>query len=49
VVKIKQYESVGMGFKDLANQYASLLNQLQNKQWALTELNSLKEQQQKGY
>lgn len=35
---LKSYESVGMGFDDLVEQYKILKEEIENKQWALNEL-----------
>lgn len=34
---LKAYESVGMGFDSLVNEYSRLRNEVENKQWALSE------------
>ncbi|XP_076111308.1 HAUS augmin-like complex subunit 4 [Mytilus galloprovincialis] len=34
---LKAYESVGMGFDSLVNEYSKLKNEVENKQWALKE------------
>lgn len=34
---LKAYESVGMGFDSLVNEYSRLKNEVENKQWALSE------------
>lgn len=34
---LNAYESVGMGFDALVNEYSQLKNEVENKQWALKE------------
>lgn len=34
---LKAYESVGMGFDSLVNEYSRLKNEVENKHWALSE------------
>lgn len=36
--KLQEYESIGLGFDDLVNEYASILNEIKEKTWALNEL-----------
>jgi len=36
--KLVEYESVGMGFDKLAFEYSKLLNQIDEKKWALSQL-----------
>ena len=34
---LKAYRSVGYGFDELAQQYGSLMREIENKQWALNQ------------
>ena len=35
---LETYQSVGMGFDDLVQEYGRLKDEVENKQWALAEL-----------
>ena len=36
--KIKQYQSIGMGFDELAKEYASIVEQIESTRWQMKEL-----------
>jgi hypothetical protein len=36
--RLAEYESVGLGFDKLAAEYAEILEQIEEKQWALNEI-----------
>jgi len=38
IARLHKYEQVGLGFKELADEYNNLLNEINQKKWALNEL-----------
>ena len=43
---LKVYESVGSGFESLIKEYARLTTEIDNRKWALTELERTKKMEQ---
>ena len=41
---LKAYEAVGMGFDKLVEEYTVLLSELENKQWAVSEMKTTGQQ-----
>ena len=38
IKKLQEYESIGLGFDNLVQEYQLIINQIKEKMWALNEL-----------